>query len=92
MTGKKLPSHEVGSGNVFADLGLPDAGEHYVKAQIVAEIYKIIENRKLTQTKAGALMGIGQPSVSRMLRGNFREYSVERLIQFLFVYKGTLPF
>ena len=83
MTGKKLPVHDVGSGNVFADLGLPDAGEHYVKAQIVAEIHKIIKSRKLTQTKAGALMGIGQPNVSRMLRGHFREYSVERLLRFL---------
>jgi predicted XRE-type DNA-binding protein len=86
MTRKKRPEHDVGSGNVFADLGFPDAGEHYVKAQIVAEIHKLIKNRKLTQTKAGALMGIGQPSVSRMLRGHFREYSVERLLQFLTVF------
>lgn len=86
MTGKKLPAHEMGSGNVFADLGLPDAGEHYVKAQMVAEIFKIIEDRKLTQTKAGKMMGIDQPSVSRMLHGHFREYSVERLMQFLTVF------
>lgn len=86
MTAKKLPTHEAGSGNVFADLGFPDAEEHLLKAQIVTEIHKIMRSRKLTQTKAGELIGIGQPSVSRMLRGHFREYAVERLLQFLTVF------
>jgi len=74
---------EKGSGNIFADLGLPDADTHFLKAQIVAEIYRITNERKLTQTEAGKLMGISQPEVSRMFKGNFREYSVERLMGFL---------
>jgi tetratricopeptide (TPR) repeat protein len=71
------------SGNIFADLGLPDAETHFLKAQIVAEIYRLTNERKLTQVEAGKLMGISQPDVSRMFKGNFREYSVERLIAFL---------
>jgi predicted XRE-type DNA-binding protein len=74
---------EVGSGNVFADLGLPDAETHFLKAQIVAEIHRLVRDRKLTQTAAGKKMGISQPEVSRLFKGNFREYSVERLMGFL---------
>ena len=74
---------EVGSGNIFADLGLPDAGTHYLKAQIVSEIYRLAKERKLTQTAAGKRMRISQPEVSRMFKGHFREYSVDRLMEFL---------
>jgi predicted XRE-type DNA-binding protein len=74
---------EVGSGNIFADLGLPDANTHFLKAQIVSEIYRLTKGRKLTQAKAGKLMGITQPEVSRMFKGQFREYSVDRLMGFL---------
>lgn len=77
---------EKGSGNIFADLGLPDAETHFLKAQIVSEIYRLTNERKLTQTAAGKLMGISQPEVSRMFKGNFREYSVERLISFLTIF------
>ena len=78
-----LPAHEVGSGNVFADLGLPDAETHFLKAQIVAELYRLTNERKLTQAKAGELMSISQPEVSRLFKGTFREYSVDRLMSFL---------
>jgi predicted XRE-type DNA-binding protein len=54
-----------------------------LKAQIVAEIYRLINERKLTQTVAGKLMGIGQPEVSRMFKGNLRKYSVDRLMRLL---------
>jgi predicted XRE-type DNA-binding protein len=74
---------EEGSGNIFADLELPDAEAHFLKAQIVAEIYRLTRERKLTQRDAGRRMGISQPEVSRLFHGNFREYSVERLIEFL---------
>jgi len=73
----------VGSGNIFADLGLPDADTHFLKAQIVAEIYRLTNQRKLTQAQAGKLIGISQPEVSRMFKGNFREYSIDRLMAFL---------
>jgi predicted XRE-type DNA-binding protein len=74
---------EAGSGNIFADLGLPDADTHFLKAQIVSEIYRLTNERKLTQARAGKLMGISQPEVSRMFKGNFREYSIDRLMGFL---------
>jgi len=74
---------EVGGANIFADLGLPHADTHFLKAQIVSEIYRLANERKLTQAKAGKRMGISQPEVSRMFKGHFREYSIERLMGFL---------
>lgn len=74
---------EVGSGNIFADLGLPDADTHFLKAQIVSELYRLANERTLTQAQMGKQIGISQPEVSRMFKGHFREYSVERLIEFL---------
>ena len=82
MSTRDIEVHET-KGNIFADLDLPDAETHYLKAQIVAEIYRLTTERKLTQVKAGALMGISQPEVSRMFKGHFEEYSVERLMNFL---------
>ena len=80
-----MPKSEVRESdpNIFAELGLPDAGSHFLKAQIVAELYRLASEQKLTQAKAGELMGISQPEVSRMFKGHFREYSVERLMGFL---------
>src|ERR1700744_884815 len=82
MTTKDTRIHE-GRANTFADLGLPDADNHFLKAQIVAELFRLTTERKLTQQKAGALMGISQPEVSRLFKGHFRECSVDRLIGFL---------
>lgn len=76
----------VSAPNIFAELGLPDAGTHYLKAQIVAELYRLTTADKLTQAQAGDRMGISQPEVSRLYKGNFREYSVERLMGFLTVF------
>ena len=72
-----------GSGNVFADLGLPDADELLVKATLAIEIERIIRQRKLTQHAAAKLMGIDQPKVSHILRGRLEGYSTERLMGFL---------
>jgi predicted XRE-type DNA-binding protein len=74
---------ERGSGNVFADIGLPDAGEHLVKAQLVRRIADVIRKRNLTQAAAGEIIGLKQPDVSKILRGAFRGYSIERLLDFL---------
>jgi len=82
MSTKHVEVHDGGS-NIFADFGLPDAESHFVKAQIVAELYRMTKERKLTQAAAGALLGITQPEVSRLFKGNFREYSVDRLMAFL---------
>lgn len=72
-----------GSGNVFADLGLPDAEELLVKATLAIEIERIVRLRKLTQHAAAKLMGIDQPKVSHILRGRLEGYSTERLMGFL---------
>ncbi len=74
---------ERGSGNVFADLGFPDAGAHLIKAEIISRIDDIVRDRGITQTEAARLMGLSQPDVSRLLRGDFREYSLERLFRLL---------
>jgi predicted XRE-type DNA-binding protein len=75
--------YETGNGNVFKDLGLPKAEEHLIKAQLVYKIDAILKDRKLKQVEAGKLFGIPQPDVSKMLRGEFRQFSVERLLRFL---------
>ena len=74
---------ERGSGNVFADLGRPDAETQLLKAELVTRIDKIIRQRGLKQVEAAKLLGLSQPDISRLLRGNFREYSVERLMRLL---------
>lgn len=74
---------ERGSGNVFADLGLPDADAHVLKADLVARIDRIVRERGLKQVETAKLLGLSQPDVSRLLRGNFREYSMERLLRLL---------
>jgi predicted XRE-type DNA-binding protein len=80
---KKLPAHEAGSGNIFADLGLPDAEDLLLKSQIVVELHRLIRQHKLTQTAAARRIGIGQPDLSNVLRGRFRGYSAERLMRML---------
>jgi predicted XRE-type DNA-binding protein len=75
--------YETSSGNVFKDLGLPHAEEHLVKAQLVFKIDTLIKARHLTQVEAATLFGVRQPDVSKMLRGEFRQFSVERLLRFL---------
>ncbi len=76
---------ERGSGNVFTDLGLPDADAHLLKAELVTRLDRIIRQRGITQVEAAKLLGLSQPDVSRLLRGNFREYSMERLLRLLTV-------
>ena len=83
MKKRKALEQEPSTGNVFADLGLADAGEHLIKAGLVVKIARIIEQRELTQAAAAELLGIDQPKVSAMLSGQFRGYSVERLMRFL---------
>lgn len=69
--------------NVFADLGFPHAEEHLVKAELVFRIHNILKKRKMKQIDAAVLFGVRQPDVSKMLRGEFRQFSVERLMRFL---------
>lgn len=76
-------SVEHGSDNIFRDLGFPNAEEHLVKAQLVLKIDTVMKKRRLKQVEAARLLGIRQPDVSKMLRGEFRQFSVERLLRFL---------
>jgi predicted XRE-type DNA-binding protein len=72
-----------GSGNVFADLGLPNAEERLTKADLAMQIAEGIRTRRLTQTKAAKLFDIDQPKISRLLRGQLAGFSTDRLIHFL---------
>ncbi len=85
MKKKKLKDieYEVGSGNVFADLDLPNPEEALAKAQLAWEIAKIIKKRKLTQKRVAAILKIAQPKVSLLLRGYLKSFSMERLFRFL---------
>lgn len=74
---------ERGSINVYADLGLPDAEEMLVKAQLASKIGDIIKRRKLTQAEAAVLLGISQPKLSGMLRGQFRGISETKMLECL---------
>jgi predicted XRE-type DNA-binding protein len=72
-----------GTANVFADIGLPDAETHLLKAELVRRIGLLIEAAPLTQAEAAQRMGMTQPDVSKMLRGGFRPISLEKLMQCL---------
>ncbi len=74
---------ELGSGNVFEDLDRPGADAHLLKAELVVRIDALVRQRGITQAEAGRLLGLTQPDISRLLRGDFREYSLERLFRLL---------
>src|SRR5579863_9828731 len=76
-------AYDAGDRNVFKGLGVPNAEEPFIKAQPVFKIDTIMKERHLKQTDTAALLGIKQPDVSKMLRGEFRQFSVERLLRFL---------
>lgn len=78
-----MTQSEQGSTNVYADLGLGDAEEMLVKAQLCTKIGEIIKQRKLTQIQAAELLGIPQPKLSNMLRGQFRGISETKMIECL---------
>ena len=74
---------EKSSGNVFQDLDLPGAEELFLKAKLGFEVFQIIEKRNLTQTAAAKVLGVKQPEISRLKRGKFNHYGVERLMTLL---------
>ena len=89
MTKRKSEVYE-GSGNLFADLGLPNPEERLLKARIVSELRRLIKQRGLTQVKAAKLIGIHQPDLSLLLRGDFDDYSVERLMKMLTAFEQDI--
>ncbi|WP_269495403.1 helix-turn-helix domain-containing protein [Castellaniella sp. S9] len=74
---------EASTGNVFADLGLPDAEKLQIKSGLTVEIAKAIRERGLTQAEAAQRMGLTQPKVSSLLRGEFSNFSERKLMDCL---------
>jgi predicted XRE-type DNA-binding protein len=83
MSDKDKNAIRRGSANIFADLGYVDADTHLLKAELVARVQDIVTDRKLSQTAVAELVGASQPDISRMLKGRYREISVERIIRML---------
>ena len=74
---------ERGSGNVFADLGLPNPEERLLKANLVIAISQAMKAKRVSQKKLATMVGLDQPKVSALLRGQTRGYSADRLIGIL---------
>lgn len=72
-----------GSGNIFADLGLPNPERELMKARLTLQIARIIKDRGLTQSEAAKILGIQQPHVSALARNRAGNFSVGRLMEFL---------
>lgn len=74
---------EESTGNVYADLGMADADEMLVKAQLATKIGEIIKSRKWSQQQAAEVLGMTQPKLSKMLRGQFRGISEAKMLDCL---------
>ena len=74
---------EKGSSNVYADLGMTDAAEMQVKATLAGKIGEIIKHRHFTQIQAAEILGMPQPKLSGMLRGQFRGISEAKMLECL---------
>jgi predicted XRE-type DNA-binding protein len=83
MAKKAKARTQQGSGNIFADLGLPNPEQELLKARLTLQIYRIVKARGLTQAQAGAILGIKQPHVSTLMRNRAGNFSIGRLIEFL---------
>jgi predicted XRE-type DNA-binding protein len=77
------PTITDSSGNVFADMGLPDPEERLIKSQLAYAITQLIEARGLTQTRAAELLGVDQPRISELSRGRLKGFSIEHLFRYL---------
>ena len=73
----------VSSGNVFSDLGLPNAADLQTKAELTRQLYHRIKSLELSQVKAAKALGLKQPDVSKLMSGRFTGFSVERLLDLL---------
>jgi predicted XRE-type DNA-binding protein len=80
---KSSPKHEHGSANAYRDLGFPDPEAMLVKARLTSKIAEILAERRYTQARAAELLGIPQPKLSRILRGQFRGVSERKLMDCL---------
>ena len=71
------------SGNVFADLRLPNPSDALAKAKLASRICNAIHERRLTQTRAAELLGLDQPKISALIRGKLDGFSTDRLFRLL---------
>jgi predicted XRE-type DNA-binding protein len=76
---KKDKDHFVSSGNVFADLGLPDSELMLAKAGLAYQINAIVKDKGLTQKEAAELLGVDQPKISALSRGKLQDFALETL-------------
>lgn len=79
----ELPEFYVSSGNIWADIGRPDAEEAFARCVLMSRVCNIIRERKLTQAQAAMVLGTNQPTVSDLMRGKMSKFSLERLIGYL---------
>jgi len=82
-TSKRVAHVTEGSGNVFADLGLPNPEQELLKAQLTLQIYRILKNSGMTQVEIAKILGVQQPQVSLLMRNRAGNFSVGRLMEFL---------
>ena len=87
---KQERDYTIGSGNVYADLGLPNAEEALAKADLAHRICAVLNERGLTQLHAAKVLGIDQPKVSSLVRGRLSGFSFERLLRFLLMLRQDI--
>jgi len=75
-----MSDFEISNGNVYVDIGVENAGEMLVKAQLVASIQDLLSSKNLTQTQAAETFGLPQPELSQMLCGHFRDISTAKMM------------
>ncbi|MDO8586637.1 MAG: helix-turn-helix transcriptional regulator [Armatimonadota bacterium] len=75
--------YDESSGNVFADLSVRQPEEALLKAELAMRISELIENRELSQEEAARVLGVRQPHISKLIRGQLRGFSIGRLLKFL---------
>ena len=80
---KRVSRVTEGSGNVFADLGVPNAEQELLKAQLTLQIYTILKDSGMTQVAIAKILGVRQPQVSLLVRNRTGNFSVGRLMEFL---------
>jgi predicted XRE-type DNA-binding protein len=82
-TRRRVANVTEGSGNVFADLGLPNPEQELLKAQLTLQIYGILKDSGMTQVEMAKILGVQQPQVSLLMRNRAGNFSVGRLMEFL---------
>ncbi len=83
MSKRDDTSVTYGNGNVFTDMGMSNPEDRLIKARLASRIHDVIEARSWTQKHTAEVLGVSQPDVSKITRGQLREFSVSRLLNFL---------